>query len=330
MNTKNYVLELLEAKRGQSISGETMANQIGVTRNTIWKAINELRKDGYIIKAVTNKGYLLCDDNNFLSVQGMIPFLSNKETSHNISIHATLESTNKTAKELAISGAEQGTIIIANCQTAGKGRYGRNFFSPPDSGIYMSFILRPSRHDWITNPTLITAFAAVSVCKAIEVTTGKTPQIKWVNDIFLDGKKICGILTEGITDFESGNMQWIIVGIGINFITSDLGLPDEIKHIAGALFPENKPTITRNKLAAEVVNHLTTFENKGDGKTMLLEYEKRLMMIGERVVITGHHEPFEAIVHGIDHMGRLIVERTDGKILTLAFGEIRAHLKQKK
>jgi BirA family biotin operon repressor/biotin-[acetyl-CoA-carboxylase] ligase len=323
VSVKKYVLELLENKRGQNISGAHIAEQLNVTRNSVWKAVKELEKAGYRINAVTNKGYCLCDDNDILSVQGMLPFLSDRAVSNKIKIYDSLESTNKTAKELAISGAEHGTIVISDCQTVGKGRYNRNFFSMSGHGIYMSFILRPNQRHWIDVPTLVTSYAAVSVCRAIEKTTGKTPQIKWVNDIFIDGKKVCGILTEGVTDLESGNMQWIVVGIGINFISPDTGFPEDIKHIAGSVFSEDKPTITRNRLAAEVINLILDIENSSDSKTMLIEYKKRLMMIGKKIVVSRLNEPsFEAVAIDIDEEGRLIIRKGDGDVISLFSGEI--------
>jgi BirA family biotin operon repressor/biotin-[acetyl-CoA-carboxylase] ligase len=186
----------------------------------------------------------------------------------------------------------------------------------------MSFILHPSPRHWDGIPTLVTAFAAVSVCEAIEMTTGKTPQIKWVNDIFLDGKKICGISAEAITDFESGTMQWIVLGIGINFTTPKTGYPEEIKKIAGSVFSESRPTITRNELAAEVVNRILNFENKFDNSSMLAEYRKRLIMLGKKVVVSGSGEPYEAVAVDIDDIGRLIVKKDNGETLSLASGEI--------
>ena len=322
MSTKEHVLELLESKRGEHISGVYIAEQLNVTRNSIWKAVKDLEKDGYRIKAVTNKGYSLFDDNDILSVQGMRPFLSDKKISDNINIYISLESTNKTAKELAISGAEHGTIIMADCQTTGKGRYNRNFFSPSGHGIYMSFILRPTQRHWITVPTLVTSYAAVSVCEAIETTTEKKPQIKWVNDIFINGKKVSGILTEAVTDYESGNIQWIVLGIGINFTTPAAGFPEDIKHSAGSVFSEGKPTITRNQLAAEITNRILNIENNCDSNTMLAEYKKRLMMIGKKVMVTGLHEPFEAMAVDIDETGRLIVKKDNGDVISLFSGEI--------
>ena len=327
MSTKKYVLELLENQGGQSISGEHLAKQLGVTRNAVWKAVKELKKDGYKIEAVTNKGYRLSDDNDILSVQGMLPFLSNKEIAQNITLYPSLESTNTTAKELAIAGAGHGTIIIADSQSAGRGRYNRSFYSPDGQGIYISFVLRPSKHNLANNPTLITSYAAVSVCQAIEATTGKKPKIKWVNDIFLDGKKICGILTEAITDFETGNMQWIVLGIGINYITPASGFPKEIEHIAGAVFSNNKPTITRNCLAAELINRILDFEEAWNRDNIFGQYKERLFILGERITVTESSGAFfDAIAIDIDNTGRLIVKKNNGELTSLSAGEVSLKL----
>jgi BirA family biotin operon repressor/biotin-[acetyl-CoA-carboxylase] ligase len=261
--------------------------------------------------------------NDKLSIQKMLPFLSDKSISGKIHIYASLESTNDAAKELAASGAKHGTVVIADYQSAGKGRYGRSFYSPPGYGIYISFILRQTPEQLDGIPTLVTASAAVSVCEAIETTTGKAPQIKWVNDIFLDGKKICGILTEAVTDFENKSTQWIVVGIGVNFTTPEAGYPEEIKDTAGSLFNDSKPAITRNRLAAEIVNRILSFDNKYDNKTMLAEYRKRLMMLGQKVFVAGPGLSYEAVAIDISDDGHLIIEKENGETLSLASGEIR-------
>ena len=321
MNTKKRILALLESKRGQNISGEHIAEQFNVSRNAVWKAIKELEKDGYRIKAVTNKGYCLCENNDILSVQGMLPFLSQEKIPDRIHVYLSLESTNKTAKEMAISGAEHGTVIVADCQTAGKGRYGRNFYSPPGHGIYMSFILHPAQL-WFSTLTLVTSFAAVSVCEAIEAVSEKKPQIKWVNDIFLDEKKICGILTEAVMDFESGNAHWIVVGIGINFSTPIMNFPEDLRQTAGAVFADGNLAVTRNRLTGEIINRMMTPESQCSEKEMLDKYKKRLMMLGKNILITGAGQSYEATAVDIDDIGRLVVKKNDGKILSLSAGEI--------
>ncbi|MDR2572503.1 MAG: biotin--[acetyl-CoA-carboxylase] ligase, partial [Oscillospiraceae bacterium] len=286
MNLKKSVLAFLEINRGQTVSGEIIAGQFGVSRNAVWKVIRELEKEGYKIRAASNRGYCLCESNDILSVEGMVPFLFDKEAANRIFVYPLLESTNKTAKEMAISGAEHGTVVIADGQTAGRGRYGRSFFSPSSFGIYMSVIMRPERLRFST-ATLVTSFAAVSVCRAIEAISDKFPQIKWVNDIFINGKKVCGILTEAVTDYESGNVEWIVVGIGINFSTPVTDFPDDIKQSAGAVFSGNNIPTTRNHLVAGIINRMMENNHKNGEAEMLEEYKNRLMMLGKRITVSG-------------------------------------------
>ena len=286
-------------------------------------------------------------NNDVLSIEGMLPFLSESKFADNIFIYSSLESTNSTAKEIVMSGAKHGTIVIADSQTAGRGRYGRSYFSPPGLGIYISFILHTSSKYLISNTPLLTIYAAVSVCEAIEKTTGIYPQIKWVNDILYNGNKICGILTEAVTDVKNDGFIYVIAGIGINFITPETGYPDDIKNIAGSLFSGTPPTITRNELTAELINRILNFEhrerkykdkhrvstetmhnetNRVDDSyisTMLNEYRKRLIVIGKRVIVTVFNESFNAIVIDIDATGRLIVQNDNGVVIPLSYGEVR-------
>ncbi|MCL2456653.1 MAG: biotin--[acetyl-CoA-carboxylase] ligase [Defluviitaleaceae bacterium] len=343
MKTKEKILAILEANRGKNISGEAIAQQIGVSRNAVWKAVNALKKDGRKITAATKKraehaskfedpserelrrfedavsrqtkkGYCLCDDGDTLSAAGMSPFLQNG--AEKIFVFPVLESTNKTAKEMAISDAAHGTVVFANAQTAGRGRYGRSFFSPPSRGIYMSFILRPEKLGFHA-PTLVTSFAAVAVCESIETICNKSPKIKWVNDIFLDEKKICGISAEAIFDLESAEIQWVVVGVGVNFSGADF--PEELREIAGAIFCD-KPAVTRNRLAAEIINRMLS-ENPNNAE-ILQKYKRRMKMLGEKILVTGN-EPFEAVALDIDDGGRLIVRKNDGEVVTLSAGEVR-------
>jgi BirA family biotin operon repressor/biotin-[acetyl-CoA-carboxylase] ligase len=235
--------------------------------------------------------------------------------------YKSLESTNITAKELAVSGAEHGTVVIADCQTAGKGRHGRSFYSPPDCGIYMSVILRPTGILWRECPTLVTAYTAVSVCGALETGAGLKPQIKWVNDIFLGGRKICGISTETSTDSQSGDIRWIIVGIGVNFTEPPSGFPEELRDIAGSVFV-NEPPITKDRLAAEIANRVAALDNVSGGEVILSEYRRRLMILNRRVTVSGMGEPFEATALDIDGQGRLIVRKECGGEMMLCAGEV--------
>ena len=294
MSTKEQLLALFEKNRGQSISGESIAEQFGVSRNSIWKAIKELKAAGYNISAVRNKGYCFNEDNDILSVQGILPFLSSEEYAEKITIFDTLNSTNQRAKELALDGADHGTVVVAEKQTEGKGRFGRQFYSSPHGGIYLSIIMHPEKTIYETL-TPITAFAAVLVCEAIEAVSGKSPQIKWVNDIYLDGKKICGILTEAITDIESGSIQWIVIGIGINFNIKNDDFPKDLRLRAGSIFSDESTSPSRNHLIAEIINRFEEYSVSYTTAEILEEYKKRLMMLGDAVLVTSENESYQAL-----------------------------------
>lgn len=323
MSTKTRVLALLEAQRGESISGERLAGMLGISRNAVWKAVKELQKDGYRIVAVTNKGYCLSDENDILSIPGIKPFLSEKSQPFvsQIHIYKSLESTNKTAKEMAVAGAAHGTVIISDCQTMGRGRYSRNFFSPA-GGLYMSLVLRPEGLRF-ENPTAVTAFAAVAVCEAIESVCQKVPEIKWVNDIFLDGKKVCGILTEAVTDFESGGLDWVVLGIGINVTTPMEEFPAELQSLATSLYPEEKMPGVRNKLAAQIINRILGFEIPPQETEIFEAYKKRLMVLGKKITVIQNQEEFCATAVDIDAAGHLMVKKESGETIALVSGEIR-------
>ncbi len=323
MSTKNRILELLEEQRGKSISGEHLAEMLSISRNSVWKAVKELQKDGYNITAVTNKGYCLSPENDIVSVPGIKPFLSEESQpfADNILIYKCLESTNKTAKEMALGGAEHGSVIIADCQTMGRGRYRRNFFSPY-GGLYMSIIIRPEVLHF-ENPTSVTAFAAVSVCEAIEAVSGKEPKIKWVNDIFIDGKKACGILTEAVTDFESGSPEWIVIGIGINVYTRTEDFPSELQSVATSIYPDQKASGTRNKLSAEIINRILGFGKAPSEAEIFHKYKKRLMILGREITVIQGNREYRATAIDIDSAGHLIVKNENGEIITLTSAEIR-------
>ena len=256
--------------------------------------------------------------NNALSVQGMLPYLK-YDISENIRIYDCLESTNKTAKKPEFSCAEHGTIIIAETQTAGKGRYGKSFHSPPDSGLYITFILHPEKLNF-TTPTLITAFAAVAVCETIEATCCKTPQIKWVNDIFVNDKKICGILTESVNTPE--NKTHTILGIGINITDPPTGFPPEIQSTAGSLFGTSKTTITRNRLTAELINHILFTDDLFDEKMMLTKYKQRMFLLGKTIKVNDGDDSYEATALDIDDFGHLVVKTLKNKLVYLSTGEV--------
>ncbi|MCL2573956.1 MAG: biotin--[acetyl-CoA-carboxylase] ligase [Defluviitaleaceae bacterium] len=223
-----------------------------------------------------------------------------------VHVYDTLDSTNDTAKAMAKEGAEHGTTVIADTQTKGRGRYGRSFHSPSGSGIYMSTIVYPHELG-LSDPTLITIHAAVAVREAIEITTGKQAGIKWLNDLFLEGKKICGVLVETAGDA-------MIVGIGINFRRPLDGFGGELEQIAGAIFDTHeKREITRNHLVAEVLMKTATpFVNSGLGG-LIDEYKRHLAM----PVLGQPYGDDGGTALDIDRLGRLVVQKNDGEIIAL-------------
>jgi len=253
---------------------------------------------------------------------------ANLKVDANIQIFDSLESTNTTLKELALLDKPHGTVIIANGLTGARGRRGRSFYAPKGAGIYMSIILRPDKNV-ANSPELITISAAVAVCRAIEKVCRKSPQIKWINDIFLDNRKICGILTEAVTD-NTGELSAIILGIGINFVKVDV--PDELQKIVGAVFSEGEqPTITRNQLIAEVLNQILkpyfidrmprTASHTSSWNKTLENYKELLFILGKEVRVESA-EPYLAVAVDVDDRGRLIVQDGSGNLHTLDSGEI--------
>lgn len=319
MELKNQVLKILEENRGLSVSGAKLATQLSVTRSSVWKAVNGLKKEGYQIESVTNKGYCLLRNNDIVSAEAILPFLKGKAESFHLDVRESVTSTSTLAKEAAAKGAAEGTVIIAREQTEGRGRMGRSFYSPSSSGIYFSIILRPKLN--LEDSLLITTSTAVAVAKAIETLAKLPALIKWVNDIYIGEKKVCGILTEASLNFESGGLEYAVVGIGINIHTKEF--PKEINHIAGSLFtdkPGEEPITSM--LVAEVLNNLAESMDSLTDKHYLEEYRKRSFLLGREIIVLKGKDSIPAKAKDIDEKARLVVEYDDGRLEALNSGEV--------
>lgn len=320
MGTKEKILTLFENNKGVYFSGEDIAERLSISRTAVWKAVKTLRNDGYRIDAIQNKGYCLSMETDILSVQGIQKYLKPICAGLELQVFPTLNSTNALVREKAASGQAEGYTVIANTQTNGRGRSGRNFFSPADTGIYMSLLLRPIRYS-SQQAVKLTTMAAVAVCEAIEVISEKKAQIKWVNDIFLEGKKVCGILTEASFGIENGFLEYAVLGIGINVFLPTGGFPNEIKDIAGAVFYENRND-GKNRLAAEVLNRFMTYYLNPQDTTYVDSYRSRNFVIGKEIQVLCPDCTKKAVALDIDEDCRLIVEYEDGKKESLYSGEI--------
>ena len=377
MATKEIVLKILMENQNKSVSGELLAEKCQVSRAAVWKAVKSLREKGYAIEGTTNGGYILSgnddvlDENNFRNyLYAAYPELKESENLH-VECFKEIDSTNTYAKKcltecgnlrdvdgnLTVAGQKyNNAVFVAESQTAGRGRLGRTFYSPKKTGIYFSIVYCPE--NGISEPAKITAFSAVAVCRILRKLYKVNPKIKWINDVFVNGKKVCGILTEGFTDFETGRIESAIIGIGINIADNKDCFPEEVLKIAGSVLgntaashaensekdtgnpSENNtenaaetipsPTVnySRCQLAAEVSGEVIKIltENPQD---VLREYKEYLFLTGMNVrvhpVIGNESTDYEANVIGIDDEVRLIVEDLAGNTKALSSGEVSLH-----
>ena len=324
MTTKEKLLALLEDSKGTFFSGEEIARTLQVSRAAVWKAVNALREDGYTIDAATNKGYRLSPDSDILSPQGIRRFLKPEYRDLDLTVLPTAPSTNALVREKANQGCPEGCIIIACEQTDGRGRYGRQFFSPVDSGVYLSLLLRPTAYS-PQQATCLTAAAAAAMCQAIEAVTGQQPGIKWVNDIFLHGKKVCGILTEAAVGLETGTLNYMVLGAGVNLYPPAEGFPEEIQPIAGSVLERSCPE-AKNRLVGEFLNRFWDFYSHPECRTYLEDYRARSLAIGRNVTVLSAGKTVSAYAYGIDDDFRLLVRYENGDTEALSYGEIRIQL----
>ena len=310
MSVKQNVIALLEENRSKVISGQELANQLHVSRAAIWKAIKTLKEEGYNIEATPNKGYVLLENSDVLSKQGIAYYLTEEI---DIFSYKTIDSTNTQMKKLAINGGKNHSVIVSEEQSAGRGRFGRSFYSPAQKGVYMSVLLKTG--DSLQNATMITIKTAVAVRRAIAKLYDIEVAIKWVNDLYYRGKKVCGILSEAISDFESGMIEAIIIGIGINVSTNNF--PLEIASIATSLGLQEA---NRNQFIAEILNQLFAIIDE-DFKLVLNEYRMASCVLHKQITFNQKGEQFTGLVREINDLGNLVVS-SNGAEMVLTAGEV--------
>ncbi len=315
MTTSEGVLTLLKSN-SSGISGEKIASVLNVSRNAVWKAIEELREKGYIIEAASGRGYKLiaCRFMNLGTLQECFP------KGVDITFYDSVDSTNDRAKQSAEKGCAEGSVFIAEMQTKGKGRTGKSFYSPDGTGIYMSIVLRPSMP--AGEALKITTCAAVAVSEAVEKLCDKHLGVKWVNDLFLGSKKVCGILTEASFNMESGGLNYAVLGIGVDVFEPKDGF-GELADIAGALYPfrENTGDI-RCRLAAEIYGRFFDLYASMGSDELFEKYRRRLFILGRRISVLRSGSVRPAVVLGIEKNYNLIVRYESGEVESLSSGEI--------
>lgn len=323
MATKDQILSLLLSCRGSYLSGEELAQTLGVSRAAVWKGVNALREAGFPIDAQPNRGYRLETGLDILSASGIQGLL---EAGLPLTVHLlpTVTSTNALLREQAEGGAPEGTVLVSGCQSKGRGRLGRSFFSPADTGVYLSILLRPD----LDNPgkaTTLTTLAALAACQAVTELAGRQAKIKWVNDVFLDGKKVAGILTEASLSMESGAVDYIVLGVGFNLYAPKEGFPPELERIAGAILDAPRDN-GKNALTAAFLNRFWALYRNPVGYEA--EYKRHCMVLGRDVLVitTQTERPAKAV--DLDESCGLIVEYPDGTRQTLKAGEVRIREKK--
>lgn len=327
-NIKDNIISILESNKGLFISGEKLANDLNVSRTAIWKAVKSLRNEGYDIYSVSNKGYSLSKETDMLSskiIKNNMPKYSDK---FNFKIYKTVESTNIIARDMVVNGAESGTVVLAEEQTNGYGRNGKSFFSPYGTGIYMSIILNLKKEKKLFNSSFITTAAAMAVSKSIEEVSNENTQIKWVNDVFINEKKVCGILTEGAFSFEDGRLDYAVIGIGVNVNFPKNGFPKELDNIAASINLKNDTINTqsdmRNILIAKILENL--YDYYFNDVVFYEEYKKRSFLIGKNVSININDKEHIVRVLDIDETFALIIEFQNGKIDRVISGSVNYKL----
>ena len=315
MALRDDVLFELLMNRESFVSGAALAGRLHVSRTAVWKVIESLKAEGAEISSVSNRGYKLAEIPELFCAPYMASLLKGSRIPWNVLWYPSLGSTNDTAKSLAAHGAPEGTAVIADMQTGGKGRLGKSFHSPKGS-LYISAVLRPDLP--LSDMMAVTACSAAAVHEAL-AKYGISAQIKWVNDLFLNGRKMTGILSEGSFNAELLQMDYLVIGIGVN-LCPDPNLPDELKPIVTDVLTETGQRIPRFELAAGILRELEVLMEYIHERTFLPIYTEHSMTIGRRVQVQGKDGVFIGTAVGYASDAGLIVAHDDGTQETIRTG----------
>lgn len=316
---KAEILALLR-EQGSYVSGQELCERFGVSRTAVWKAINQLKKEGYQISAVQNKGYLLEQEEEIFGQNELESRMDTAWAGHPVSFYAQINSTNLQAKLDAEAGAGEGALVVADMQTAGRGRRGRTWNSPAGTNVYFTLLLKPAYP--VDKVSAVTLVMALAVAEGIRETCGLDTGIKWPNDIVVNGKKVCGILTE--MSMERDFVHHVVIGVGIN-----VGLQEfapEVTATATSLCAECGKSVPRATLVANIMKafekYYTPFCETLDMEGLMEEYNRVLVNNGREVRVLDPKGEFTGISRGIDKAGELLVELPNHEVTAVYAGEV--------
>lgn len=316
---KTEILKVLRESGGY-VSGQQLCDSFGVSRTAVWKVIEQLKKEGYGIEAVRSRGYRLVESPDVMGQAELESLIRTRWAGRPVVYASETDSTNIQAKALGEKGASHGTLFVADRQTAGKGRRGRSWESPSGTSIYMTVLLRPGFLP--SRAPMLTLVMALSVAEGITGETGLLAQIKWPNDIVVNRKKVCGILTE--MSAEVDYINYVVTGAGINVNTECF--PEEIAGTATSLYIEGGARVRRAKLAARIMEryeeNYETFLAAEDLSRLKSAYNQLLVNRGKEVRILEPGNEYEAVASGINDTGELIVTAQDGSRRAIFAGEV--------
>ncbi len=312
---KEELLKELESHRNTPISGQMLAERYHVSRNAVWKAINALKNEGYEIVSSSKTGYYIPEKSDVLSGYAIQAYLPEAYRNLEIRTYDSVDSTNNEAKRILATETCGNMLLVAKEQKSGRGRQGRSFYSPGEAGIYMTLIYKLKED--IQSPALITMAAAVGVVRAIESLSDYKMGLKWVNDIYYGSQKAGGILTEAVTDLETGKMEYVVVGIGLNIRKQEL--PEELKRIVVSL---DMSDVNRNRLIAEITRHILDLYQEMNPESYMEDYIGHSIVLGKEIEYEKESQVFTATVTGISLDGRLEIRNEAGEKESLTGGEI--------
>lgn len=315
MTSKYQVLKILSENKGQVLSGQKIGQSLCLSRNGVWKAIEALRADGHQIPALKNKGYLLESLSPDLNEDSLRLELRPDFDQAIINTYSSSISTNSLCKEVMEKDGIKNALIVSHEQTNGKGRQGKVFYSPK-GGLYFSFGFKPFNLDF--DQAILTIGIAVAVVETFKKLYGIDLNIKWVNDLYYKDKKVCGILTEGSLNMETGLMDYIICGIGINVVQKET-YPRDLSSIMGPIFQDLPGNFNANILVGQIIK---SFFRSMDDVNLINKYKLSCQTLGQDISFQKGSNTYIGRARDIDSQGRLLVDMEDASLETLSFGQV--------